>query len=579
MKPVHAVSMGLVGGALALTVALGPAHADSGHPGAGTPTHESAGGSSKSTARTENGAAATGHQHSRKTKKRADHAAPTDADSTAPVVATASSAAPSTAGESAKKARSAAHRRPAAGVDDATAAGGATTETTARGKTKKKTEVADTVATDAAQTKDSSTPAAAAADPGKSTGIAESASATTAVQSAAAVQTAAAASVTDSTTTTTTATTSSTSAKATAHPTLLNFFGSLLFNALGVVMQLFAGNPVLPKGSTATVKVSTLVMPDTGQKVVADWYFPENVDSSTRIIYFQHGFMAVASMYSYTLAALAEQTNSIIVAPTLSSNAFDVNARWLGGSADQQAVADLFVGDRAALTASARAAGFEGTLPTDVVLAGHSLGGGLVTAAAGYMVDNGAAADLKGVLLMDAVDLNNVVPTALAKLTGDYDIPVYDISSEPYVWNRDGLVGQELAAARPDQFTGVMLEGGRHIDALQGPNPILQWAEYLIAGTSSAKNIAAEKALAIGWINDMFAGTTDGIYGSPQQSIEIPTAAGTATAIALPFTSTTPIQATPLDGIANVILNTVLQYAVYEPMVGAAAAASVTISA
>ena len=578
MKPVHAVSMGMVGGVLALTVALSPAHADSGHPGAGTSTHQGA-----RAAAAKSGTAATEHHHARKTKKRADHFASTGTDSTAPVAATAASTGTASATESTKKARtaerSAAHKRTAAGAAGTTTAAAATTDTTAKGKAKHKAKAADTVAADAAQTKDSFTPARAAADPGKGTGIAESASATTAVQSAAAVQTAAAASVTDSTTTTTTTTTTSTSAKATAHPTLLNFFGSLLFNALGVVMQLFAGNPVLPKGSTTTVKVSTLVMPDTGQKVVADWYFPENVDSSTRIIYFQHGFMAVASMYSYTLAALAEQTNSIVVAPTLSSNAFDVNARWLGGSADQHAVADLFVGDRAALTASARAAGFEGTLPTDVVLAGHSLGGGLVTAAAGYMVDNGAAADLKGVLLMDAVDLNNVVPTALAKLTGDYDIPVYDISSEPYVWNRDGLVGQELAAARPDRFTGVMLEGGRHIDALQGPNPILQWGEYLIAGTSSAKNIAAEKTLAIGWINDMFAGTTDGIYGSPQQSIEIPTTAGTATAIALPFTSTTPIQATPLDGIANVILNTVLQYAVYEPMVGAAAAASVTISA
>mgnify|MGYP000364347521 FL=1 len=361
-------------------------------------------------------------------------------------------------------------------------------------------------------------------------------------------------------------------ATTTAHaPTLLNAIGSLVFNTLGVVMQWFAGKPILPKGSTVTAKVTTLTMPDTGQKVNADWYFPAEVSSSTRLIYFQHGFMAVNSMYSYTLAALAEKTNSIIVAPTLSSNAFDTKAQWLGGSADQKAVADLFVGDRAALTASARSAGFQGTLPTDFVLAGHSLGGGLVTAAAGYTVDNGAAANLKGVLLMDAVDVNNVVPTALAKLTGANSVPVYDISSEPYAWNRNGIVAQELQAARPGAFNGVMLQGGKHIDGLQGGNPILQFAEYLVAGFSTPQNVAAEKTLAIGWINDMFAGTREGIYGSPEQSIAIATGAGTATAVVLPLPSL-PGQATLLDSIANVILSTVLQLAVYEPYAGGAVA-------
>ncbi|MDH6245645.1 alpha/beta fold hydrolase [Mycobacterium sp. OTB74] len=351
---------------------------------------------------------------------------------------------------------------------------------------------------------------------------------------------------------------------------LINVVGSFVFNVIGAAIEAFAGAPVVPAGSTVTVKVSSLTMPDTGQTVQADWYFPENADSSTRIIYFQHGFMAVAPMYSYTLATLAEETDSIVVAPTLSSNAFDVNAQWLGGSADQQAVADLFAGDRSALTASARAAGFTGTLPTAFVLAGHSLGGALVTAAAGDMVDNGAIADLQGVVLMDSVDLNNVVPTALAKLTGANYRPVYDISSEPYVWNIDGLVGQELEAARPDQFNGVMLVGGRHIDALQGANPILQFSEYLVAGFSQPQNIDAEQELAVGWINDMFSGVNPsngtGIYGLPQQTIEILTAAGTATAVVLPFASTTEVQATPWDGVAQVVLDSVLQDAVYTPL-------------
>ncbi|SHV07279.1 esterase/lipase [Mycobacteroides abscessus subsp. abscessus] len=358
-----------------------------------------------------------------------------------------------------------------------------------------------------------------------------------------------------------------TTAVKTARPSLINVIGSFVFNVIGSAMLAFAGPPVLPRGSTVTVKVSSLTMPGTGQKVQANWYFPEHADSATRVIYFQHGFMAVAPMYSYTLAALAQSTNSIVVAPTLSSNAFDPKARWLGGSADQQAVADLFAGDRSALTESASAAaGHQVTLPTSFVLVGHSLGGALVTGAAGRMVDNGAVANLQGVVLMDSVDLNNVVPTALQKLTGADYRPVYDISSEPYVWNRDGLVGRELEAARPGQFNGVMLVGGRHIDALQGANPVLQFAEYVVAGFSRSPNIEAEKTLAIGWINDMFAGTQTGIYGAPGQTITIDTKAGPATAVALPFASAQPVQATPWDGLAQLILNTVLQFAVYEPM-------------
>lgn len=403
-------------------------------------------------------------------------------------------------------------------------------------------------------------------------GAAQPASAT-ASQPSAVVKTAAVAATTGGAVTTSAVTASATTsdtpttAVKTARPSLINVIGSFVFNVIGSAMLAFAGPPVLPRGSTVTVKVSSLTMPGTGQKVQANWYFPEHADSATRVIYFQHGFMAVAPMYSYTLAALAQGTNSIVVAPTLSSNAFDSKARWLGGSADQQAVADLFAGDRAALTESAgAAAGHEVTLPTKFVLVGHSLGGALVSAAAGRMVDNGAAANLQGVVLMDSVDLNGVVPAALQKLSGADYRPIYDISSEPYVWNIDGLVGRELEAARPGQFNGVMLVGGRHIDALQGANPVLQFAEYVVAGFSRSPNIEAEKTLAIGWINDMFAGTQTGIYGAPGQTITIDTKAGPATAVALPFASARPVQATPWDGLAQLILNTVLQFAVYEPM-------------
>jgi pimeloyl-ACP methyl ester carboxylesterase len=300
------------------------------------------------------------------------------------------------------------------------------------------------------------------------------------------------------------------------------------------------------------VRTSTLTIGN--QTVEADWYFPTETETPTRLIYLQHGLLASGPMYSYTAATLAEQTHSIVVAPSLTSNWFATDGMWLGGTPMQQAVADLFVGQRTALTESASAAaGYDITLPDRFVLAGHSLGGSLVMGAAGDMVGNGAIDDLAGVLLLDSVDVGNSVPTALQKLTGANDRPVYNISSERYVWNMDGLVDDELEAARPGRFNGVMLVGGRHIDALQGGNPLLQLSEYLVAGFSQSQNIEAVKILAVGWVNDMFAGTHDGIYGAPQETIEIPATAGTATAVVLPPTSSEPIQGTPFDWLLRLI--------------------------
>jgi hypothetical protein len=357
---------------------------------------------------------------------------------------------------------------------------------------------------------------------------------------------------------------------------LVNIVGSLVFNVVGAALQVFSGPPVLPPGSNVTVRSSTLDMPGTNQTVRADWYFPEDPDSATGVIYLQHGFMATGPMYSYTAAYLAEETNSIVVAPTLSSNLFDPSGEWIGGEPMQQSVADLFAGDRTELTASASAAaGHPVTLPSRFVLVGHSLGGMLVTGAAGRMVDNGAVDDLAGVVLLDAVDTHNDMPEALDDLSGANYRPVLLISSERYVWNRNGTVGDELQAARPGQFNGVMLVGGRHIDGLQGANPILQFAEYLIAGFSQPQNVDAVKAISAGWINDMYDGTDTGVYGEPQQSIEIPTPSGTATAVVLPFTSTEPVQATPWDGLVGPILDALFPYAVYEPLVGRSVLVSV----
>ncbi len=300
--------------------------------------------------------------------------------------------------------------------------------------------------------------------------------------------------------------------------------------------------------------------------MTADWYFPDTDEPPARLIYLQHGFGAVGSMYSHTAAALAQRTHSVVVAPTITSNFLASDGAWLAGTPMQQAVADLFAGNRDALTASASAAaGHDVVLPTRFALVGHSAGGSLVMGAAAEMTENGAIADLTGIVLLDSVDMNGTVPHALSILTGANYRPVMDISSERYVWNMFGAVGDELEDARPGQFNGVMLTGGRHIDGLYGGNPpVIQAAEYLIAGVSAPENVAAVQTVATGWINDLFAGTREGYYPAPRETIDIPTANGTATAVGVAVHLDNAHPATPWDQVSDVILTWIARVAHYE---------------
>jgi acetyl esterase/lipase len=156
-----------------------------------------------------------------------------------------------------------------------------------------------------------------------------------------------------------------------------------------------------------------------GYTVPADWYIPDTAEPPTRLIYLQHGFLASGPWYSYTAANLAEQTNSIVVAPSITSNFLSCDACWLGAPPMQRAVANLFTDDNTALADSARAAGYSGPIPDRVVLVGHSLGGGLVAGTAGYMVDNNIIDRLAGVVMLDGVGLDGLMTSSLEKVPGD----------------------------------------------------------------------------------------------------------------------------------------------------------------
>lgn len=275
----------------------------------------------------------------------------------------------------------------------------------------------------------------------------------------------------------------------------------------------------------------------------ADWYFPTQADGSVQpngVIYLQHGFLGDKSYFSALAAQLALQTNSVVVVPTLPSVPSITDPEvYLMSATTQRAVADLFAGDRVALSESAASAGFVGELPDDYILAGHSYGGGLAAAAGGYSVENGAAdGHLLGVVMFDGVSDNGTFADSVAQL-GSEDIPIYQIAAPPQIWNQlsettSQLDADDLAELRPGQFVGVVLDNGSHFDAMIGSDPIADFLFQILSQFSPPGNTAATQTLAAGWINDMYAGKGPeepgyGIYGAPGDRISL----GDATAVVL----------------------------------------------
>ncbi len=287
---------------------------------------------------------------------------------------------------------------------------------------------------------------------------------------------------------------------------------------------------------------STLTIPvNGGFNAPADWYFPTQADGSVQangVIWLQHGFLANKTFYSALATQLAQDTNSIVVAPTLPSfGQLRCGGCTLYGPSMQKAAATMFLGDRSALTISASQAGYEGVLPADFVLAGHSAGGGWSTSVGGYYVDALAPGDenhLLGVVMYDGVTMNGTLPQAIASLD-TRDIPVYQIAAPAQMWNTFGTTTDQLLALRPDQFDGVVLVKGSHVDAMLGSNPLIDFASQLVTKRSPPGATSAVYTLSSGWINDFYVGAGPdapqfGIYGPAGRPIIL----GNAAAVVLP---------------------------------------------
>lgn len=307
--------------------------------------------------------------------------------------------------------------------------------------------------------------------------------------------------------------------------------------------------PLLPGATNGVTGVqvgqSRLDIPGAfiGDSVDADWYFPTQADGTVDaqgVVWLQHGFGANNRFYSALAEELAVKTNSIVVAPNLSSIPFTFSGGCLNCAGSQQAASAAFLDpDRAALIDSAVAAGYTGpadALKGSFVLAGHSAGGGFATAVASDYVNDGTDAQdaaLVGVVMFDGVS-NGAMNGSFTQQVDALEAagtPIYQIAAPAQAWNAFGATTNALLSALPGQFAGVVLADGSHVDSMLGVNPLFDAILQLVTSRVPAGNTAAAYTLSTGWINDMYVGATPqapqyGFYAAANQQIIMgPTAA------------------------------------------------------
>ncbi len=301
---------------------------------------------------------------------------------------------------------------------------------------------------------------------------------------------------------------------------ITDFFNGTLGNGSGGVFP-GMGSPNGVTGVREGTSYLELSVGPHGYDAPARWYFPTQADGSVDargVIYLQHGFLGTGGWYGLLATALAEGTDSIVVVPTVSSIPLPGGAS-LSGTQMQQAVATLFLGNETALNTSATQAGYHGTLPQKFLLTGHSAGGGLATLAAGdYITDlgtNTADNHLVGVVMFDGVaNSSSGFAAAVANLQS-LNIPDYVVAAPPQSWNAYGGTTNQLVSLYPNQFVGVELVNGSHVDSLLGDKPVVDMLAQVLIKFSPGGNTAAVYTLATGWIDDMYvgAGPSDPIYG------------------------------------------------------------------
>jgi lipocalin len=215
---------------------------------------------------------------------------------------------------------------------------------------------------------------------------------------------------------------------------------------------------------------------------------------------------------------------------------------------------------------SAVAAGYTGSinaLKGSFVLAGHSAGGGFSSAVGSDYLNAGTEAqdaNLLGVVMYDGVSISTFDGTFTKEVQTltSAGKPIYQIAAPAQIWNMFAVTTNQLLAARPDTFDGVVLVNGSHVDSMLGVNPIFDAVLQLVAGKVPAGNTAATYTLSTGWINDFYSGGGPqdpqyGFYPAANQQIIMGNAAG----VGLP--TVTLNQTTPLGGVLESVTDFVFK--------------------
>jgi alpha/beta hydrolase fold len=253
--------------------------------------------------------------------------------------------------------------------------------------------------------------------------------------------------------------------------------------------------------------------------LAADWYRPSD-EPLAGFVWLQHGFSRSKRHLASLARSLAAATGAAIVVPTISSRFVSRSGCWINGSAMHLAVAHLLLDRFDALEASAEAAGV-GPLPSRFVLAGHSAGGNLAAAAAGLLtqIDAGGGPGLDGlcgVVMLDGVDHRGAIGLALDRLSGASHRPVWTIAAPDSRCNASGSGTAALRVKRPDQFVGVRLTTGSHVDA-EGPDS--GRLAGLVCGTPTAANVDAVRTITADWIGALLADRPEtALFADPSAS-------------------------------------------------------------
>lgn len=291
--------------------------------------------------------------------------------------------------------------------------------------------------------------------------------------------------------------------------------------ALGVCLTLTlalstACQPAQVGTATNTVDVRCQFLTYT---VETDWYFPTGTPRA--LVWLQHGFTESKDDWDETARTLAE-SGYLTMATTLpTADIFGCTVSNIGNNTPfLNNVASMLAGlgdptsalGRSHANAASQAGHAGQAMPQKLLMSGHSAGGEAVLYVANRLRTSHTTtfAKLKGLVLADPVKsfIGDNTDAALTGLSASA-LRVHALAAPPYSCNSDQSGTQAVIAKLPGRFHGAQITTGAHGDIFGGSANALGTAT---CGTPQAANVAAARALMLGWFADMETGSTTASY-------------------------------------------------------------------